>query len=80
MIAKEIEFIALQFPLPDAELGALKRLGELACKARAQAGSRVVQTEDGQALADFESRLRDQIGVLHRRERFGCGGANASHP
>lgn len=80
MIAKEIEFIALPFPLPEAERVALKRLGELACKARAQAGSRVVQTEDGQDLADFEAGLRASIGVLHRRERFGCGGANESHP
>lgn len=79
-MAKEIEFIALPFPLPDASRAALARLGQLACKARVEAGPRVVQTEDGKALADFESRLRDQIGVLHRRERFGCGGANASHP
>lgn len=79
-MAKEIEFIALPFPLPDASRAALARLGELACKARVEAGPRTIQTIDGQDLADFESRLRDQIGVLHRRERFGCGGANASHP
>lgn len=33
-MAKEIEFIALPFPLPDASRAALARLGELACKAR----------------------------------------------
>ena len=71
MIAKEIEFIALPFPLPDASRAALARLGELACKARAQAGPRVVQTEDGQALADFEAGLRASIGVRHSRPWLG---------
>lgn len=74
-MTKEIEFIALPFPLPDAERETLKRLGELACKARAQAGPRVVQTEDGQALADFESALRESIGVRHCRPWIGGGGA-----
>ena len=71
MRVKEIEFLALPFPLPEAERVALKRLGEAACKAREQAGSRVVQTEDGQALADFEAGLRASIGVRHRRPLIG---------
>ena len=73
-MAKEIEFIALPFPLPDAALVALKRLGEAACKARAQTGPRVVQTEDGQALADFEAGLRASIGVRHSRPLIGSRG------
>ena len=73
-MTKEVEFIALEYPLPDAARASLARLGELACKARAQAGSRVVQTEDGQALADFESALRESIGVLHCRPWIGSRG------
>lgn len=73
-MANEIEFIALPFPLPDAERVALKRLGEAACKAREQAGSRVVQTEDGQALADFEAGLRASIGFRHGRPLIGSRG------
>ncbi len=70
-MAKEIEFIALPFPLPDAARASLERLGELARKARAQAGPRVVQTDDGKALADFEAGLRASIGVRHRRPLIG---------
>lgn len=73
-MTKEVEFIALEYPLPDAARASLARLGELACKARAQAGSRVVQTEDGQALADFEAGLRASIGVRHSRPWFGSRG------
>lgn len=70
-MAKEIEFIALPFPLPDASRAALMRLGELACKARVEAGPRVVQTDDGHALADFEAGLRASIGVRHSRQLIG---------
>lgn len=76
----EIEFIALPFPLPGADRQKLINFGIAALVARSNAHARTIQTTEGQELADFDSRLRDQIGVPHRRERFGYGGVNASHP
>lgn len=66
-MTREVEYIALEYQLPDAVMASLVSLGEAACKARAQADSCVVQTEDGKALADFEDGLRALIGVRHRR-------------
>ena len=79
-MAVEIEFMALPCPLPEAERQQLINFGVAALVARSNADARTTQTTEGQELADFESQLRDKIGVPHRRERFGCGGANASHP
>ena len=75
MILKEIEFQALEYPLPDADRAKLIELGKAARKARADAGPRVVATEEGSALADFEAVLRNAIGVRHRREWLVRGGA-----
>lgn len=76
----EIEFMALPFPLQEAERQQLIKFGVSALVARSNSDARKTQTPEGQELADFESRLRYQIGVPHRRERFVCGGANESHP
>lgn len=72
-MATTIEFQALEYPLPNSARAKLIALGEAACKARKEAGPRVVVTQEGLALADFEARLRNDIGVWHRRDRLARG-------
>ena len=65
-----VEVTAIEYPIPDEDRNRLVKLGEHAVDARRRASQGVVQTEEGEALREFEAGLRERIGVPIRRPEF----------
>jgi hypothetical protein len=73
ILTREIEFQAIEYPIPDGPRARLIELGKAACMARENVCANKAQTEEGMKLASFEASFRENFGVVHRRPLIGRG-------